>query len=163
MCFENNYQTLVCFNLEAGSSLKGIAVGMWKKTLIKPLVLVVFALVLLPAEGAFAACIKWSNARAVIAKNKLLKPGNVRRRAIRGGGEVVSINLCKKGRSYVYRLTVIGPKKRVRDVVINARSGRQLSGKSSGRKKTRKSGSKLKNRIINRVKRNLRHYGINYY
>ncbi|MCF6199378.1 MAG: hypothetical protein L3J67_08290 [Hyphomicrobiaceae bacterium] len=136
---------------------------MWKQPSIKPLLLVVFALVLLPAEGAFAACIKWSNAPAVIAKNKLLKPGDVRRRAIKRGGEVVSINLCKRGRSYVYRLTVIGNKKRVRDIVINARSGSRVSGKSSGRKKSRKSGSKLENRIINRVKRNLRRYGIKYY
>ncbi len=162
MRLTNVFQTPICINLEAGSSLKGIVVGMWKQPLIKPMVLA-FALVMLSPGGAFAACIKWSDARAVIAKNKLLKPGEVRRRAIRRGGEVVSINLCRRGGKYIYRLTVIGQKKRVRDIVVNAHSGKRVSGKSSGRKKRRKSGSSLENRIINRVKRNLRRHGINYY
>jgi len=158
----NNFQTPIYINLEVGSSLKGIAVGMWKQPLIKPVALV-FALVVLSSDGALAACIKWSDARAVIAKNKLLKPGEVRRRAIRRGGEVVSINLCRRGGKYIYRLTVIGQKKRVRDIVVNAHSGKRVSGKKSGRKKRRKSGTSLENRIINRVKRNLRRHGINYY
>ena len=138
---------------------------MWKHILIKPLMLVaIFALVLLPAGEAFARCIKWSDARAVIAKNKLMKPGDVRRRAIRGGGEKSSVLICaKRAVSYVYRLTVIGRKKRVRDVVIDARSGSTISGRRSGKSRKRKSGRKLEDRIINRVKRNLRRHGINYY
>ena len=136
---------------------------MWKHILIKPLMLAVFALVLLPAGEAFAGCIKWSDARAVIARNHLKKPGDVRRRAIGRGGEVVSIKLCKRGGSYVYRLTVIGRKKRVRDVVIDARSGSLVGGRSSRKSRSRKSGKSLENRIINRVKRNLRRHGINYY
>ncbi len=120
--------------------------------------MVVFASVFLSATQVAAACISWSDARDVIAKNGLMKPGAVRNRAIRGGGEVVSINLCRRGGRYVYRLTVIAGKKRVRDITIDARSGQKIAGhrKGNGRKK-------LEDRIINRVKRNLRRYGINYY
>lgn len=122
----------------------------------KALAVAVFVVVASSVSQAQAACISWSDARGVISKNGLLKPGAVRSRAMRRGGEVISINLCRGGSGYVYRLTVLGRKKRVRDIVVDARSGKSLRGKSSSRKR-------LKDRIINRVKRNLRRYGINYY
>ena len=143
---------------------KGMVVGVWKHIGDGPLKLTLFlGLLILPASGAFASCIKWSDAKAVIAKNNLLKPAEVRRRAIRGGGEVVSMNLCRKGGGYVYRLTVIGRKKRVRDVEIDAHSGRNHRAGATGKRRSRRRGGKLENQIINRVKRNLRRYGIKYY
>ena len=75
---------------------------------------------------------------------------------MRGGGEVLSINLCRRRGSYIYRMTVLGKKKRVREVVVDARSGR-------GVRKKKRGGKSLENRIINRVRRNLRRHGINYY
>ena len=124
----------------------------WTKALAPAL----FAVVLLFGSEAMAGCIKWSNSPSVIKKNGLMKPGPVRARAMRRGGQVISIDLCRRGGGYIYRLTVLGKKKRVRDIVIDARSGNTVGGKS--RKKR-----KVKDRIINRVKRNLRRHGINYY
>lgn len=131
---------------------------MWKHFWTKGMIPALLAVVWLSAAQAKGGCIKWSDARGVIAKNGLLKPGVVRNRAMRDGGEVISINLCRKGGRYVYRLTVIGKKKRVRDIVVNARSGGKVR-----RKKGRAGRRNLKNRIIRRVKRNLRRHGINYY
>jgi hypothetical protein len=124
----------------------------WTKVLIPA----ILAVILLFGSEAEASCIKWSDARGVIAKNGLLKPGEVRNGAMRRGAEVISINLCRRGGRYVYRLTVIARKKRVRDIVIDAQSGQRVGGRSSSKKRKA-------NRIINRVKRNLRRHGINYY
>ncbi len=117
---------------------------------------VIFAVVLLFGGEAMAGCVKWSNSPTIIKKNGLMKPGPVRARAIRRGEDVISIDLCRRGGRYIYRLTVLGKKKRVRDIVIDARSGNRIGGRSGKRKK-------LEDRIINRVKRNLRRHGINYY
>ncbi|MCP4934311.1 MAG: hypothetical protein GY927_08930 [bacterium] len=117
---------------------------------------VIFTVALLFGSEAIAGCVKWSNSPSIIKKNGLMKPGPVRAGAIGRGDDVISIDLCRRGGGYVYRLTVLGKKKRVRDIVIDARSGKRIGGRSSKRKK-------LKNRIINRVKRNLRRHGINYY
>lgn len=136
-------------------------VGMWKHFWAKMIAPALFAVVLLTAVPAKAACIKWSDAKGVIEKNGLMKPGKVRNKAMRRGGEVISINLCRKGGRYVYRLTVIGKKKRVRDIVVDARSGNKV-GARKGRK-SRSGRRSLENRIIRRVKRNLRRHGINYY
>ncbi len=132
--------------------------GMWKHFWLKAMVPALFVAALLSSEKAAAACISWSDARGVIAKNRLLGPGEVRNQAIRRGGEVVSINLCRRGGRYVYRLTVIGKKKRVRDIVVDARSGKKV-----GRRTGKRNRQKLEDRIIRRVKRNLRRHGINYY
>ncbi len=131
----------------------------WKKALAS----FVLAAALLSGSEVQAACIKWSNARNVIASNNLLAPGEIRKGAIRRGGEVVSINLCRQGGRYVYRLTVIGRKKRVRDITIDARSGKRVSGARAGRnRRGNVRRKKLEDRIINRVRRNLRRYGIDY-
>ena len=137
---------------------------MWEKAvlltgkhfLVRAFAPVVFVTVLLFASESMARCIKWSDSPAVIKKNGLVKPGTVRARAMRGGGDVISINLCRRGKGYIYRLTVLNKKKRARDIVVDARSGKTIGGRS-GRSK------KLENQIINRVKRNLRRHGINYY
>ena len=123
---------------------------------VRAIALVVFAAVVLSGSEAMARCVKWSDSPRVIKKNGLMKPGPVRARAMRGGRDVISIDLCRRGGRYVYRLTVLDKKKRARDIVIDARSGKKV-----GRR--RGSSNKLKNQIINRVKRNLRRHGINYY
>ena len=128
-------------------------------------------LVLLAASPAAAACMNWSSAPGVIARKGLLKPGEIRKRAQKRGQEVVSINLCRRGGGYVYRLTVIGTRNRVRDVEVDARTGHinriSHKGSSRGRALSADGGSRhagndkgLKKRIIDRVKRNLRRHGI---
>ena len=134
------------------------AVGIWKHFWIRALAPALFAVVLLAGAEAQAACINWSDAKGVIAKNGLMKPGAVRKRAIQRHGEVLSINLCRSGGRYVYRMTVIGKKKRVRDITVDARSGSKVGGRRKGRGR-----KKIEDRIIKRVKRNLRRHGINYY
>lgn len=129
---------------------------MWNSLGTKALVITTLVVVLLSGGQAEAACIKWSDARGVIAKHGLKKPGEVRRRAMRRGGEVISINLCRRGGRYIYRLTVIGKKARVRDIVVDARKGKKNSRKLSRDRR-------LEKRIIKRVRRNLRRYGIDYY
>ncbi len=117
---------------------------------------VIFTVVLLFGSEAMAGCVKWSNSPKIIKKNGLMKPGPVRARAIRRGEDVISIDLCRRGGGYIYRMTVLGKKKRVRDIVVDARTGNRI-GRRSGKRR------KLEDRIINRVKRNLRRHGINYY
>ena len=133
---------------------------MWKHVWTKGLTLAVFALVLLLGTGANAACISWSDARGVIAKNGLLKPGTVRKRTMRRDGEVLGINLCRSRGKYIYRLTVLDKKKRARTITVDARSGKTIGGRAKGRGRKKK---KLEDQIINQVKKNLRRHGINYY
>ena len=130
---------------------------MWKYVWTKALAPAILVGVLTFGTSASAACINWSDAKSVIAKNRLMKPATVRSRAMRRGGEVISMNLCRRGGRYVYRMTVIGKKKRVRDVVVDARSGGRVGGRSG----KVSSDKKLERRIIKRVRRNLRRHGIN--
>lgn len=105
-----------------------------------------FALSPRPAQ---ASCLDWSKARGVISGNNLVTPGSVRKKAIRRGGEVISIKLCKNGQRYVYLLTVRGAKKNVDIVAVDAHNGRRLG-----------SGNDIKNRVLNKVRRGLRKYGL---
>lgn len=73
--------------------------------------------------SASAQCVNWSEARGVIARNNLASPGSVRKQAMSRGGEVISMNLCRQGDRYVYRLTIIGAGKQARDIVIDAGGG----------------------------------------
>jgi len=133
--------------------------------------LFVIAIMMTFASGADAKtrCYTWSKAKSVIEHNKLRRPSAVRKQTIRAGNEVISMELCRKKSRYIYRLKVIGRKKRARNLVIDAGSGAKIGGKSiknyiNGKKikryvKSAKFLRYIKNRKIKRlVKRKLRKY-----
>jgi hypothetical protein len=97
--------------------------------------LVAAALVFFFSTGAHAECVKWSAARGIISSQGLMPPAQVRSRAMKRGGKVLSMDLCRRGKHYVYRLTVIGQAGRVRNMVADGRSGSVVS--AGGRKNNR--------------------------
>jgi hypothetical protein len=119
------------------------------------------ALLLVGATPTVAAdCMSWSDARGVIAKNGLRSPAQVRKQAIGKGDEVLSMNLCRQGGGYVYKLTVVGDGKRARDVVVDAGGGAGGGGGRSGDGGGGIGKGKVSTYVKNRVKFYLRRYGL---
>jgi uncharacterized membrane protein YkoI len=84
---------------------------------------------LLCASPASAACLSDREARRAIAQNGLITPADVMDIAVSGGGELVSARLCEGGSTFVYRVAVIDPDGRVTRLVIDAGSGKIVSGR----------------------------------
>lgn len=83
------------------------------------------AVLVLGAGAARAACLSPSEARAVVASGQAASLGPiVQSLKQQAGVEVINGQLCTAGGGYVYRLTVLGQGGRVRQVTVDARSGR---------------------------------------
>lgn len=89
------------------------------------------AFLLLPAAlaqfsgPALAACLSPAEARAVVASGQAGSLGPiVRTLKQQAGVEVINGQLCTAGGGYVYRLTVLSQGGKVRQVTVDARSGR---------------------------------------
>ena len=67
------------------------------------------------------ACVPWSQAREVVAQNRLRSVRGVRKVIEnRYGGQVIHANLCRSGGRFVYRLVIMEPGGNVRNVEVNA-------------------------------------------
>ena len=67
------------------------------------------------------ACVPWSQARGVVAQNRLRSVRGVRKMIEnRYGGQVIHANLCRSGGRFVYRLVIMEPGGNVRNVEVNA-------------------------------------------
>lgn len=91
-----------------------------------PLALLVLPAALALITGpALAACLSPAEARAVVASGQAASLAPiVRSLKQQAGVEVINGQLCTAGRGYVYRLTVLGQGGKVRQVTVDARSGR---------------------------------------
>jgi hypothetical protein len=88
-------------------------------------VLFMLAALALGAGAARAACLSPSEARAVVASGQAASLGPiVQSLKQQAGVEVINGQLCTAGGGYVYRLTVLGQGGKVRQVTVDARSGR---------------------------------------
>jgi hypothetical protein len=98
---------------------------MWR--IIKPTILAAFAsAVLMGTSGpALAACLPWSAAGPVIAKNGLVPAGAIYKKvqAKYPGGEIVKATLCQDGNRFLYRFVVVGAKGDVSNVTVDAKTG----------------------------------------
>ncbi len=74
---------------------------------------------------AYADCVPWKSAGKVISKNGLV-PGNeiYNRVKSKTGGKVISANLCENGGRFVYKIKVLGKKGDVKNITVDAKSGR---------------------------------------
>ena len=74
---------------------------------------------------AHAGCMPLGSAGGLISKNGLV-PGRVavNKAQSKGGGKVIKIVLCQNGNSFVYRATVLGEKGAVKNVTVDAKTGR---------------------------------------
>ena len=93
----------------------------------KRIAVVLFTAVALTGAAArvHAGCVPWKSAGALIAKNSLV-PGNVIYRNVQAktGGKVISATLCQNGNSFIYKVSVLGKKGDVRNLNVDARTGR---------------------------------------
>jgi uncharacterized membrane protein YkoI len=94
---------------------------------MKQIAVALFTAVMLTAAAApaQAGCVPWKSAGALIAKNSLV-PGNVIYRNVQAktGGKVISATLCQNGNRFVYKVVVLGKKGDVRNLNVDARTGR---------------------------------------
>ena len=93
-----------------------------KQTAIAVLTAVIFAAVAAPAR---AGCVPWKSAGALISQNSLV-PGNVIYKKVQAktGGKVISATLCQNGAKFVYKIVVLGKKGAVKNLTVNARTGK---------------------------------------
>lgn len=77
------------------------------------------------APSARAGCVPWKSAGAIISKNSLI-PGNVIYKKVQSktGGKVISATLCENGGKFVYKIVVLGKKGDVKNLTVDARTGR---------------------------------------
>ena len=95
----------------------------WRKLSLA--VLLLPAALALIAGPAHAACLSPAEARAVVASGQAASLGPiVQSLKQQAGVEVINGQLCTAGGGYVYRLTVLGQGGKVRQVTVDARSGR---------------------------------------
>ncbi len=97
---------------------------MWR--VLKPTIVAAFAAAIFSAAGQTAepGCVEWSKAGPIIAQNSLV-PANVIYQMVqkRTGGKIVSQALCERGRTFVYKLVVLGPTGEVTNVTVDALTG----------------------------------------
>lgn len=85
--------------------------------------------VVLHSGAAVAGCLGGNEARSVIASGEVLPMGRIvgaLRQRYRV--DVVDGQLCEGGGGYVYRLTILTPRGKVRKVTVDARTGRPRGG-----------------------------------
>jgi uncharacterized membrane protein YkoI len=85
-----------------------------------------FAVMLTAAvTPAQAGCVPWNSAGAIISQNGLV-PGNVIYQKVQAatGGKVISATLCESGGNFVYKIVVLGKKGDVKNLNVDARTGR---------------------------------------
>lgn len=94
---------------------------------IRQIAIAVLAAVMMTAAAtpARAGCVPWKSAGAVISQNSLV-PGNViyKRVQSKTGGKVISATLCENGNRFVYKIVVLGKKGDVKNLTVDARTGR---------------------------------------
>lgn len=84
---------------------------------------IIFSLAL--AQAAYATCLSGGEQRAAIASGQAQPFANIAR-SIQGqvAGKIVQARLCRAGRSYVYRVSILQNNGRVVQLNINAQTGR---------------------------------------
>jgi len=77
------------------------------------------------APAARADCVPWKSAGAIISQNSLV-PGDVVYQKVqtKTGGKVISATLCENGGKFVYKMVVLGKKGDVKNITVDARTGR---------------------------------------
>lgn len=77
------------------------------------------------APAARADCVPWKSAGAIISQNSLV-PGDVVYQKVQSktGGKVISATLCENGGKFVYKMVVLGKKGDVKNITVDARTGR---------------------------------------
>ena len=98
---------------------------MWR--IIKPTILAALTCAgLMGAPGlAHAACLPWSAAGPVIAKNGLVAAGAIYKKvqAKYPGGKIVKATLCQDGNRFLYKFVVVGAQGDVNNVTVDAKTG----------------------------------------
>ena len=131
---------------------------MRRKTLmIRALVLAVLVTVAGAPTIVHAKCFKWSDARSVISKNKLLTGKQILQRIkSRYSGKSTKVNLlelCEEGGQFVYRAVLIDRKSKAKNIMLNARTGGTASLKAStfSRAGKKESATDEAKKIINKL------------
>ena len=97
------------------------------RRVMKRIAVAIFTAVMLTAAAApaQAACVPWKSAGALISKNSLIS-GSALYRMVQSktGGKVISATLCQSGGRFVYKVVVLGKKGDVRNLNVDARTGR---------------------------------------
>lgn len=75
------------------------------------------------SEAASAACLAPREQRALVRSGEVMRPARIGRAL---DGEVLRLQLCEQGGRLVYQATVLGRNGRVRQRVVDARSGEAL-------------------------------------
>lgn len=75
------------------------------------------------SDVASAACLAPNEQRALVRSGEVVRPGRVGRAV---DGEVLRLRLCEQNGRLVYQVTVLGRNGRVRQRVVDARSGAAL-------------------------------------
>jgi uncharacterized membrane protein YkoI len=77
------------------------------------------------APAVRADCVPWKSAGAIISQNSLV-PGDVVYQKVQSktGGKVISATLCENGGKFVYKMVVLGKKGDVKNITVDARTGR---------------------------------------
>lgn len=84
-----------------------------------------FFCAMLPAA---AQCLGPGQARQVVQSGQAMTPGQVAAIVSSRGAKLVDLQLCNDGGGYVYVLRVVTKRGRVRQVAVDARSGRLAGG-----------------------------------
>jgi hypothetical protein len=84
---------------------------------------------LVAAGPAQAACVGGGKARSLVSSGEVQPLGSiVASLRQQSRFEIVGGELCERNGGYVYRLKVLGPRGKVGNVTVDARSGRMLGG-----------------------------------
>jgi len=71
-------------------------------------------------SGAETKCYNWVEARSIIARHGLVPAQDINRAVRLRGGKSIRLNLCKRDNKFIYIMSILGPRGRVRNVTVNA-------------------------------------------
>lgn len=108
-----------------------------KRPMLKKIAIaLLFAVLSFSADSTFArdACMGWVHARPIISKEGLVPLRDVRQTVKRKyGGKLIRAKLCERKGRYVYDITVLGPRGKVKSVTVNGRTGQHMMAHDTGR------------------------------
>ena len=72
------------------------------------------------ASGAQIECYNWAEAQSIIARYGLVPAQDINRDVRLDGGKSIRLKLCKRDNEFIYIMSILGPRGRVRNETRNA-------------------------------------------